>query len=376
MSTVKVALPQSRTAPLVSAIEIDGVADETMVVRSMELEHTPGNHSVANIRITTVTKNVVDYKTLPVFFRFGSYPRYGYFWGYVQSATKAQPFKDGVSVSLGCYGYTFKMRTSGPRFWSNSSPRAILQTLTSDHGLGVYYDDPQFTVSRMAQTEETDWQMANRAAHAGSRMLCPWNGGVLRAVDPVVELSKNTSMGVYEKSTNVLDPPELSLMDFTAGSEDDNDPREMLPAYSYFAADSSVKKVKPSGDRVDLAHVTNKYVDSENSSQRINYVSKQVSEIDDYATARIRGDGVILPGTVIGISTGTSKYSNTDSTDGLWFVAGVRHKADETLFQTELRLMRDKFRPNNDTRYEPLRGDRRSDPRMVLSNGEWVSTWR
>lgn len=377
MTVTKAAVTQSRTPPVVSPVTIDGILDDSSLIRSLEINHSAGKHSYASVKLTTSTKDVSQYMGSTISFRYGVYPRYGYFNGYVHRPGKSQPFKDQVEVGLECLGYTFQMRTSSPRLWRNTSPKQIMQSLLTDHRLGLYYEDPRYLLSRMAQTDESDWQMLIAAATEGSRLVCPWNGGVIRAVDPITELEKGSVHAVYEKSSNTLDPPELSLMDFSAFSEDDSSPQDMVPQFSYFSSDNEVKTVDPAGiPDESKVRKTKSYVNGDSEAQRLSYIANRYASIEDHATARIRGDGTVLPGTVVGISTGTPKFTNTDNMDGRWFVTEVRHQADESLFQTHLAMMRDQYRPVSNARYEPLRGDKRAEPRLSVSNGEWVSSWR
>jgi hypothetical protein len=376
MTAVFGSVSQSRPTLPVTPPEVDGRVDDSIIVVSASIEETSDKHAFASISMRGADREVSRHKKKPISFRYGTFPNYGYFYGYVVDAMKDQPHQGEINISYACLGYTYPLRKSQPRVWSNTLASQIIQEIVSPYGLGFSFTGDDFRFERLAQTSQSDWQMVTKVARQLGKMCIPYDG-VIRLIDPIVELDTNTSVATFEKSSNILDSSDLELLSFEAQSKEDSGDDEGLIKFSFFTSSNEVTTIDDSEvDEGDKRTETKAYVASQAYADQFEKTKKIVDSLSQAGSARIRGNGAIKPGTVIGISTGTYRNVSKDSMDGRWLVGATKHEINETVFQTELTLIRDEFRQLNDTLYEPFRGQGRADPRITLSNGEWKSSWR
>lgn len=367
---------QSRAALPVTPPEVDGDIDDSVIIVSASIEETSDKHAFAVIEMRGADREVSRHKKKPISFRYGTFPNYGYFYGYIVDATKDQPHQSEISIVYVCLGYTYPMRKSQSKVWSNTLASQIVQEIVTPYGLGFSFTGDDFRFERLAQTYQSDWQMVTKVARQLGKMCIPYDG-VIRLIDPIAELDTDTSVATFEKSSNILDSSDLELLSFEAQAKEDSGDDDGLVKFSFFSPSNAVITIDDSEvDEIDKRTETHSYVSSQAYADQYEKTKQIVDSLSQSGSARIRGNGSIKPGTVIGISTGAYRNVSTDSMDGRWLVGATKHEINETVFQTELTLIRDEYRPLNDTLYEPFRGQGRADPRITLSNGEWKSSWR
>ena len=373
--TVTGSVVQSRAALPVGPPVINGVPEDGGIIRKAFVKHTSGMHSVGVIEITTPERDMERLKKAPIQFQYGVYPSFGYFWGYIQSMEKLQPFQSQVTLRIGAIGSTWSMRTSRPKLWANKKGADIAKEKARENNHGLFIPEHAYRYPRFAQTNETDWKVLRRIAQDLGRTLYAHNG-VIRMVNIVDELEKNKSVLTLEKSTQILEPRGLDLLGFEAVAQEYSGPEDKLMKFSYFDSSGNARNNSPDGEETDKVQKTDMYVPNEATARRINEVQEYYDALNQKAAARIRGNAALQPGMVIGVSTGLPYQSITDSMDGLWFIHEVKHEITETVNQSNLKLIRDKYRPLTDSRYEVFDGVKMASPDMVLQDREWVSTWR
>lgn len=374
--TINGSVVQSRSALPVGPPEINGVTEDGGIIRKAAVKHTMGMHSVGMIEITTPERDIERLKKAPIFFEYGTYPSFGYFWGYIQRIEKLQPFQSQVVLRLGAIGATWKMRVTTPKMWANTKASTIIQEKARNHGFGTYIPEYDYVFPRFAQTNDTDWGVLRSISRSIGRNVFAHNG-VLRVINIVDELDRNKSVLTLEKSTQILEPRGLDLLGFEAIAEEDSDPADKKMKFSYFDTSGNVR-TNDLGDvpEEDKIQQTEFYVPNEATARLINTTQEHWDSLGQKAIARIRGNAYLQPGMVVGISTGVPYSSVTDSMDGLWFVHETKHEITEEVNQTELKLIRDEYRPLTDARYEVFDGSKKPAPDMMLEEEEWVSTWR
>ena len=367
---------QSRNPLPVAQLSIDGEPLRDAIVREVEVSEDAYSHNKATISLTYANANLDSLKEMPIFFRFGVNPSYGFFWGYIKDARKDQGFQEEVRIILTCYGYTWDMRSRNTGIWVNTPSESIAREVAHRHNLAVFFPDHWYSHPRFAQVESTDWQILNEMATLTGRVLTT-RRGVIRIVNVLDALERGTVQKVLEKSINVLDPEEKPLMGFEATVGSDDSSEDQQPVFGYFASDTTVRVSEPDTAETDKVNETDIYIHNDKQARLLRETGEIVTAIDDNAEARLRGDASIGVGAVVGINTGEVGSTIVDRLDGRWFVLGVQHRIDESVFQTNLRLVRDKFRPvDSNERFEYFEGDTRAQPTLNLVNGKWSSTWK
>lgn len=370
---VQGSVSQSRSPLPVSTVFINGEPLHESIVRKVVINEEVYKHQSAVIDITYASSNLENLKYQPIYFRYGSNPGFGHFWGYIKDASKAQPFQKDVNITITCLGYTWDMRTPNNRMWVNTSLQNVADDINFEHKMGTYFPDHWYRPRRVAQAQSTDWGMSVEVAKVADRVLVA-RRGVLRFVDVLDELEKGTALRVYNKSLDTLDPQDKGLLDFSASTSVLTDEDELSIRMGYFSSDGEVHVVSdPDRPDVEKKNLIGHYVNNEEDAKAL---SELVSDTKaDTATARLRGDGTVCAASVIAVDTGSKRVGNTDSLDGLWFVTAVTQSIDEGTFQTHVSLIRDKYRRPTGKRYEYYDGDNRAQPELRLLNEKWVSSW-
>ena len=369
---VQGSVSQSRNPLPISDIYVNGDPLAEAIVRKVTVNEEVNKHHSAIISLTYANANLEELKNQPVFFRYGSNPRFGYFWGYVKEASKEQGFQKEIRISLVCYGYTWNMRTPNSRMWINTSLADIATDVAFKHRMGVFFPDHWYSPKRFAQSESTDWQTLVELAALSDRVVVA-RRGVIRFVDITDELERRQAVNSYEKSLNTLDPQEKGLLEFNASSSVNTDVDDLSQRVGFFTSSNEVSVMEDSDrDESEQVNNTSVYINNEDDARIVREMSS--SPDADYAEARLRGDAQVTAACVVDISTGSGRAIR-DSLDGLWFVGAVTHSIDEGTFQTNCQLVRDQYRSSTGERYDFYNGVRRAQPDLRLSNGKWVSSW-
>lgn len=378
MSVVtKGSVAQNRNPLPVAQLSIDGEPLQDAIIREVDIQEEAFTHTKATISLTYANANLDFFKQMPVSFRFGINPSYGFFWGYIKDARKDQSFQEEVRINLTCYGYTWDMRSRNTALWVNSSSENIVREIARRHNMGVYFPDHWYSHPRFAQVESTDWQVIGEMARLTGRVVTS-RRGVIRVVNPQEALERGSIIKTLEKSLNVLDPEEKSLMGFEATVGTDTSSEDQHPVFGYFASDATVRVSNPPDvEETGKVNETDIYIHNDKQARLLREAADIVTAFDDNAEARCRGDASLGVGAVVGINTGEVGSTIVDRLDGRWFILSVQHRIDESVFQTNLSLIRDKYRPVDSTeRFEYFDGDSRAQPSLRLVNGKWSSTWK
>lgn len=376
MSQLSAAVATTRPNLPVSRLTIGGqVLDETILVK-LRLTRSAWNHDEAKIHMLWPTKAATDIERQPVTFSYGSGATLGRFYGYVYSTEKAQQFQQQTLTTVHCLGVTWSMRRVQPRVFTGRTAEQVLSDLVLPHGLGQHVDPDEYAFPRLAQARQTDWEMVSEVARRMG-MLPVTTSGVVRLINPFSEISKRLPFRRLEKSTQVMDPQFLNLLDFTPTNTVTTNREHLQPTFGYFNSDGSVTTQVPDCDDQDMVALCHEYVPDKLSAERHIESMARWNSFSEVAEARIRGDGSLSPGDPVSVNTGVSS-SMVDNYDGMWLVTSVSHNIDSKAFYTSLKLVRDKYRrPLTAGEYQPFwEQDRRLVPSLRLIDGKWSSSWR
>lgn len=376
MSQLSAAVVTTRPNLPVSRLTIDGEVLDSSILVKLHVTKAVGRHDDAKISLLWPTTKSADIERKPITFSYGSGTHSGRFHGYVYATEKEQQFQKQPLTTIHCLGATWPMRRVEPRLFVNRTAQQILDEVTRPHGLSARVDESNYTFPRLAQTAGTDWEVV---LELGSRlgMLTTSSNGVVRLVNPFSEISKRVPSKRLEKSTQVMDPEFLNLMDFSPTNSVTTNREHLQPTFGYFGSDGSVTTYVPDCDPADMAVLSNRYVpDAPTALQHVEAMTRW-NNFNQRAAARVRGDGSVNPGDPVSVNTGVSS-TIVDDYDGMWLVASVAHIIDSKSFYTSLNLVRDEYRrPVFNTDYQRFwERDNRLLPSLSLVNGKWVSSWR
>jgi hypothetical protein len=374
---VNASLASTRPALPVSRLTIDGKAVDNAVFVELTVSKKVNQHDSAEISILWATTAAPDIERKTISFTYGERNRAATFYGYVYSTEKAQEFQKQTITRVSCLGATWVMRSVGPRLFANRTAQSMCEELVRPHGLGVRVPaTATYVYPRFAQVDHTDWEALCEVAHLSGLYAAPQNG-VVRLVDPVAELSVRSPWRQYNKSTTLLDPADIGLLDFSPANSVTTNRAHLQPAFSYFGSDGSLKTYVPTCDPVDVTQVPGRYVPDPKAAEQMIATMTQWNSLNQSAEARVRGDGTVNPGDTVSVRTGPSS-TVVDDYDGMWFVSAVEHRIDSKSFQTNLKLARDKYRELDGSK--PHRrfwaGDPNMLPQLSLVDGKWASNWR
>lgn len=358
--------PVSRV--MVNGIQVDVKATGMAMVRNHD------QHDAVALSLSSSTlPNTDGLKDQPISFIYGLSPRTEFFFGYIVEVSEEQANNANLTFTLQIVGTTLAMQQGRPRFWPNKTIPSLVSDLVNANLLGAYVTGPVQTWNGLAQTEESDWQIAVELAGRIGFVLFNWNGVVICA-EP---MTLYNSQGPYTQlisQTNV-DSGQWQLLEFTPSDTSEQTYTGMGIKFAYLASNQQVAWAEEP-NKTNFHFVSSLPVRSQEEAETyLNALTKGLTNWHKQSSARIKGDALIYPGVCVEIVT--SDATRDKSFDGKWLVLGVQHKMDNQSFQTQLSLSR----PDSNTitqisPYKPfwdLAG--KGKPTMWLNGTRWMSSW-
>jgi hypothetical protein len=376
MTNAKVSLPGTGVNLPISSFEIGGRRIPDLIINGITLRRAAGKHDSAIVACRFSTTNLSDLDGQRISFRLGSSPTSTRFYGYVYSVGKAQKLNSGTSVQLTCIGATQQAKAPMFGMLLDVTAEDVAAKVLPKVGYGFSSSGSQARIPRMSLTGRSAWDAVTTAARLTGRMVSSMDGAVW-IFDPLQELAKAAPRFVYRKALDQagLGSGDRDLLDFTPGSVPQDSTGD-LPRTAWFASDNSIKTMSPKGAEEDSYWASTTYIPSSGYAQILYDRVERENKITQTATARVRGTPAIIPGNVVAISTGMTRLL-TDTYDGVWLVTKVDHAVAGDSFQSNLGLIRDKYRkPSPDTYEQFYERDRRMYPTMRVSGDKWVSSWK
>jgi hypothetical protein len=391
MTNAKVTTGVTRPPLPVSTPQIDGVTATDIFVREVRVERSLNLHDEATVTVLSSRKEMESWIDKPIYFKFGTNPNYGHFHGYIRKVTKPQKFQENVLVTITAIGYSSLSRASKRRVFTGVTSDSILRKVAEETSMRVFMSPHWFTHKRVAQSGQTNWEFMVQTAKLASHFISAVDG-VLWATNPIIELEKLRAFRSFSKATQLLDNQEL--LDFVPSDETKITKDLLYPEFSFFTSTGQLQAATWNPDKVpqyqviDALEGVQSYspdVEEHQKSPVSNYVYNSEYarllkealtldvEVNQSAVARVRGTAAMVPGTVCNFDTGL-RNANKDRLDGIWYVSAVSHEINEALFQTNLYLVRDKYRAMSSGTYEWFYQTKK--PTMALRDGKWESTWR
>jgi len=347
----------------------------TGTIQACDLVLEEGAHDQADLTViapmSEMNYGTVQSKT--AFFDFGA-QRQGRFYGYVVDITPQQKYQQMRQYyKLTLMGVTFVMKAGHPRFYTDVGADTVIARLAKENHLGFSdeYGIKHYIWPQMAQTDESDWEFATSlCTRIGGVLLC--TNGVLRIVDPA-NILRRTAPLVY--TTRDQSDGNTDTYDFMPAHLTDRLPSQFSPTVGYLSGQQSV--VLSQTTRVTLPLSYSGVRPLRNIEEAKMAQVRLPVDWEEQATARLKGDDRIEPGSVIYFKTG-QKISFNAPYDGLWYVWRVQHTMTGHVYQSKV----DVARVTNSAVMPSVPGKfwytgPRGRPQIVRSqDGQWASTWR
>jgi hypothetical protein len=362
----------------ISPLQIDGHVVRDARVRNIQADNRIGQHDQLKLQVIMPILNSSTLLNLPLYLRYGASPRYGYFYGYITNVSKPQKVGTASQLDITALGFSSVMKLSPSRMFQGMTTTQILTEVLrgSDeypYKIGLAAQDHSFVHQRLAQVGCTDWEFVVKVAGMAGFYVYPYSGAVIMS-NPIQTLEKNSPRIRLEKSAQTLD--DKPLIDFVPAERTDQTRADFEPEFAYFTANGGLQKSIPKLPPQSRMKIPD-YIYSQAYAEFISEGMKVMTGLYQTADARIRGDASVRPGDLVDVRTGSSQGA-LDSFDGLWYVNYTSTYVDEKVFQTGLKLCRDKYRRvRTGTSSKFYLNDPRRFPTMRLNSraGVWQSSW-
>lgn len=376
MAEVKVSLPYGGINLPVSRIRIDGRDRGGLLVTAVKVYRAIGKHDSAQISCQIASSEISDLDGKPISFIIGSTGGSTQFYGYIYSIEKEQKLQTTVTCTLSCIGATAVTKRPVFGLVKNATAESIAKRVLSPDNIGYYSAGSSAAFPRLSLTGRTGWSALTHANNLSGRMLS-FHEGAVWLFDPITELEEGSAVITLQKSIDNQGSGGRRLLDFLPSTAA-TFPKPSVPRAAWFSSSGEVVVKKPLSPLArDTFYITDTYIPSSTYAEDLFKRIDRQNSLAQTATARILGTSSLCPGNTVDISTGAVSLIQ-DSYDGLWVATEVTHEISDGLFQTSLKLVRDKYRPtkkNIPYKWFYTRGAR-PHPSMSLSNGAWISSWR
>ena len=312
------------------------VQDATMVMG--ENTHDTGTLTVSSATMTS-TAGILE---SPISFLYGIAPRTEVFSGYVTSVTEQQTDTGVLTWAMDVVGPTKLMQSGVPRFWTNRTVPAAVETLAYVSYLGYTGHAHTHTWPTLAQTGDSDWQMCvSLATRLGWSVFNRY--GIILLYDPMKLFVEQGSIATLISETYTIAKTsineERALLDFTPAEEAESDAGNQGFKVAYFN-NNNLQVALQKGTHSNYQFLTDFVI--RNTDEATIYVNSRDSDASNWfqtATARIMGNASIFPGMSVEVLTTNTKYY-PGKFNGRWLVLNVQHKMDSQSFQSNLTLAR------------------------------------
>ena len=355
--------------------------NQVLDVRALEMvmQRAPNQHDAVTLSLAsgtlTDTEGIVNKL---ISFVYGISPRTETWHGYVVKVTEEQRDDVNINFTLNLLGVTLPMQLGAPRFWSNKSVTSVVRDLVNANMLGSYGSSHPHQWKALAQTQDSDWQVATKLAARIGYGLWVW-GGVVACEDPLVLYNSN-GIVVRLVPQSDLEPADRYLLDFTPVQDAERTYSGRGVKLAYLTNNGKVAWAKQPNYESHRFSSTLPIRSQKEAEVHIAAVAKKADGWLQAATARINGDASLLPGFNVEIVTATQ--TREKRFDGKWLVVSVQHKMDNQSFQTELGLARpDATIPSQVMPYRSFwETSSHGKPTMFIFNEgkddrRWASSW-
>lgn len=334
-----------------------------------------------------------DVRTLPdssgwlVECKFGMDPSFGYFYGYVQTASPVIVRADGQTpsntVQFMCLGTTSVMQGGSPHNFAGMSADNIAKTLLTQYHLALVSDHHTYLWPRLVQHRETDWQFLVALARRVGYVLAV-NKVTVFFIDPTkVIVNTGTAVPITTMDSLPSNPVAITgsmtvgakgnITKFTNTIVRSLDPMGVpvqgAGAYDQRQSYLGLNQVVPTTTRYDQ----DCQPFDQAGAQLIAQASNRPEEWPLQAQFFCKGSGDLRAGLAAALYAGDNQMS------GLWMTRSVVHQLGRTGYTMDAQLARDAT-TNSPYPTPTITAGDRSGPlnavaAPVITNGRWASIW-
>ena len=364
--------------------------DLTIQVSELSLSFSDSAHDSVTLKAQSTTLEDLDGMVdSTISFYWGSAPHTEPFSGYIVDAEKNQVTQGALSFTLSILGTTKVMYEGFPRFWTDKTIPHAVRDLSYKNLLGFVGHEHPYVWQVLAQTEESDWTIANRLTQRLGWMLFN-RYGVLLCYDP---LRLFTESGIYTRlvlGSEVSPDTDRYLIDFTPTERAEVIQESLGTKYGYFTSGGKEQVATSPGSYRGYIFDTSKVIrDQDEADVYVAAGDLETSNWKQHAVARMWGDADIYPGMCVEVLTTNRRYVK-DKFDGKWLVRNAVHRLNRQQYQTMLYLCRpDSSSGVHDAAFTPFwqDGSGRAKPVLTLEQptqagqsgtetpGIWASSW-
>jgi len=360
-----------------SRFKLNGVSMDVSVVEASVVS-TDGQHDEARVTVTSSTLETTDdLVDQPISFYWGVAPRAETFAGYIMSVEEKSGGATGaLTFSMVIFGATKAMFQGSPQFWSRRSVPSAVSELAGKDGLGFYGHPHTYLWKALAQTEETDWTMAQKlTSKIGWRLWQRY--GCLLCYDPLKLFQESGSYARLYMGTPEDYTTDRQLLEFQPMEVSTVEKAQLGSKYGYFN-EGTVQVATEPGEFKGYKFNTDTVI--EDSRSAATYIEAGSTDLDTWkqsAMARTWGDADIFPGMCVEVITTNRRYLKAKY-DGKWLVRGTSHQMDRQQYQTMLYLVRPSSKAAVSTAtYTPfwrMTDVSAAKPSLSINDGRWLSS--
>jgi len=333
-------------------ITFDNVPVNYRNIVSIEFEVDENMHDYACVTLKGIpTRALDDYQGVNTYFKLSSGAKYVHeFVGTVEFIVPTSLAREGLmngspfqSAELRCYGASYRMRGAVSKVWNLTSLDEMAISMGRKYGFSVDAPRMPLVYDKYLQSAESDWDaLVKYSSMHGMRVNL--HGTHLHVYDPVMALGRQRSLHKLNTSgrTGLSNTPG-KIVEFHpvvgSGASDGvyentivtvlNDAGE---EYDVSSQDVLGTSGQPRFTRREphLAHSLRE--------AKASVYSSAANRYDFSASVKCLGLAGAYPGGVVDVD----RYNAV--VDGYWYVKGVRHLINSSIFSSSLTLMKNRNR--------------------------------
>ena len=359
--------------PLLNGEEFDITVSEAAFMLA------PSTHDMVILSCSSATLTTTDgLLDSTISFYYGQAPRTELFTGYITKVSVDKAGKGNLTFGLVLLGSTRPMQKGRPRFWRRKTVPSTVEALSYSNGLGFLGHDHTHLWEAIAQTSESDWQMAvSLSSRLGWLVFNRY--GVVMCHDPAILMRDS---GAYARLVSVETSQDFNvsndrhLIEFNPSEAADDAPENMGMQVAYFTDKGDLQVAKERGEFDSYRFASAILRSTEEAEIYINSGKSKATDWNQRAEARIWGDADIYPGMLVDVVTANRAYYR-EKFDGRWMVIAASHKMDVQQFQTQLQLARPESKTQiNQAPYTHFWTETgKARPTLSIQDGAWISSW-
>lgn len=372
------------TGPLAPKVyfRINEVEVNYFSIGKIELELNINKHDILTFTMSGIPpKAITDYIGAAVDFSLNSGSgRRQDFKGYVMYVEPEYEHKAPVvnasvfhTAKIVCFGASIVMKGAKQKVWKETTIYKIASELSDDHGFSVDCIKDEFTIPRIVQATESDWEFLVRVCNTYGYAMTV-HGTHMSVWDPFKSIGYRRSFERLLASSSYSGPAPGSILSMH-GTFGQLTPDGESYKYQITTMDSTGVVIS----------VLDDYSSSDNSFSGLAQEPMYVSRVPESATSAAEAEKLIgaikrknfpfnatvkivagagmVPGGIVEVAGYNSNF------EGLWYIRGVKHNITTAEYNTDLYISKD-YNTSNDYIVPPTSLPE-LPPDSIFINNKW-----